>query len=71
MNQIGSWIRTHSYELITVTEACCPQAPIDRFLLPKDLQALLEDRVKTYNNMAQVSRWRVTRNRIDVYTKAR
>jgi hypothetical protein len=31
------------------------QAPIDRFLLPKELQELLEDRVKTYNNMAQVS----------------
>jgi hypothetical protein len=30
------------------------QAPIDRFLLPKELQELLEDRVKTYNNMAQV-----------------
>ena len=31
------------------------QAPIDRFLLPKELQELLEDRVKTYNNMAQVT----------------
>jgi len=29
------------------------EVPIDRFLLPKDLQALLEDRVKTFNNMAQ------------------
>ena len=26
-----------------------------RFLLPKDIQQLLEDRVKTFNNMAQVS----------------
>ena len=25
-----------------------------RFLLPKDIQQLLEDRVKTFNNMAQV-----------------
>jgi len=29
------------------------EVPIDRFLLPKDLQAMLEARVKTYNNMAQ------------------
>ena len=30
------------------------EVPIDRFLLPKELQDLLEDRVKTLNNMAQV-----------------
>jgi len=29
------------------------EVPIDRFLLPKDIQQLLEDRVKTFNNMAQ------------------
>ena len=29
------------------------EVPIDRFLLPKDLQAMLEQRVKTFNNMAQ------------------
>jgi len=29
------------------------EVPIDRFLLPKDLQAMLEERVKTLNNMAQ------------------
>lgn len=29
------------------------EVPIDRFLLPKDLQAMLEERVKTFNNMAQ------------------
>ena len=29
------------------------EVPIDRFLLPKDLQTMLEERVKTFNNMAQ------------------
>jgi len=29
------------------------EVPIDRFLLPKDLQELLQERVKTFNNMAQ------------------
>jgi len=29
------------------------EVPIDRFMLPKDIQQLLEDRVKTFNNMAQ------------------
>ena len=29
------------------------EVPIDRFLLPKELQAMLEQRVKTFNNMAQ------------------
>jgi len=29
------------------------EVPIDRFLLPKDLQDLLQERVKTFNNMAQ------------------
>jgi len=29
------------------------EVPIDRFLLPKPLQEMLEDRVKTFNNMAQ------------------
>merc|ERR1719318_1188855 len=29
------------------------EVPIDRHLLPKPLQELLEDRVKTLNNMAQ------------------
>merc|ERR1712032_592204 len=30
------------------------EVPIDRFLLPKDIQQLFEDRVKTFNNMAQM-----------------
>jgi len=29
------------------------EVPIDRFLLPKDLQELLQERVKTFNNLAQ------------------
>merc|ERR1719336_2985522 len=29
------------------------EVPIDRFLLPKDLQEMLQERVKTFNNMAQ------------------
>jgi len=29
------------------------EVPIDRFLLPKDIQELLQERVKTFNNMAQ------------------
>ena len=29
------------------------EVPIDRFLLPKDLQEMLQERVKTLNNMAQ------------------
>jgi len=29
------------------------EVPIDRYLLPKDIQELLENRVKTFNNMAQ------------------
>jgi len=29
------------------------EVPIDRYLLPKDLQELLQERVKTFNNMAQ------------------
>ena len=29
------------------------EVPIDRFLLPKDLQLMLEERVKTLNNMTQ------------------
>ena len=29
------------------------EVPIDRFLLPKDLQSMLEERVKTFNNMTQ------------------
>jgi len=29
------------------------EVPIDRFLLPKDIQELLQERLKTFNNMAQ------------------
>jgi len=29
------------------------EVPIDRFLLPKDVQELVQERVKTFNNMAQ------------------
>ena len=29
------------------------EVPIDRFLLPKDLQEMVQERVKTFNNMAQ------------------
>ena len=27
------------------------EVPIDRFLLPKDLQEMVQERVKTFNNM--------------------
>ena len=51
--QIEEDMEVQAHQTLYGTDAFL-QVPIDRYLLAKDLQELLQERVKTFNNMAQV-----------------